>query len=212
MKSSTELTRQIDQLTRDIKGIEASMPVIYEKGSDHEQEDAEVRLVACQNRLKRLQAHLTTAQQEEAAAAERARRQANTDAMEAAKTAHKDISERLSSRQLALIRHVTAELDKLDPLGIELQVLRNEVIDAWVRNNPERIRDFDNYPQLPLPALDLTDREKLTQDALITLYSKRLGSFTPPRLDPPQPNLTQPNSAVDDAMSFLDRRANGGDD
>ncbi len=227
-QTAAEIQTQIEQVEREAQDITRSLDKLTNitdlLGAKAELRDRTEVLDLLQQRLQ-------DAETREAAAAERARRQANTDAMEAARAAYEDVTDQFNSRRLALIRYMTAESDELDPLSFELQRLRTEFTDAWLRNNPDRIRDFDNYPKLPEHPLDLTEPEKHAQDALNVLYASRTDSGGSYRnltlasmaqgyqrlmaggLNAPQrQDLTQPSTALDDEMGYAVSRMGNRDD
>ncbi len=228
MQTSAEIQTQIDQVEREVKDIHNGL-----KRTTRVQDllDAHQELTNRSDVIKLLQGRLQEAQERETAAAERARRQANDDAQAEARAAYEDVTDRLNTRRLALIRTMTAEMDELDPLSFELQRLRREFSDAWLRNNPDRIRDFANYPKFPEYPLDLTEPEKHADDALNVLYASRNrlpGNYTEMSdalrnqgyqqfragwHNAPRPQqLSEPNTALDDAMAYAETKLSNGDD
>ncbi len=224
MQTAAEIQGQIDQVEREVKDIHASLKRITKT---QDLLDGHGELTNRANVLSLLQERLEDAQTREKAEAERARRQANETIQADAAAKCADLTEQLKNRQVALVHYLTEEQDEMDALRSEAAKLRNTHHTAWQLNNPNRT----DYPQLPGFALDLTEQEQHADDALRVLVASRqgyggtykelmlasmgqgyqrlmAGGFNAPQ----RQDLTQPNTALDESLQFLDERMGNRDD
>ncbi len=223
-QTAAQIRAQLSQMQNELSDIARNMPTITSTtnllGAQAEQRDHEAVIRILEQRLE-------DAETKEAAAAERARRQANETIQADAAAKCADLTEQLKNRQVALVHYLTEEQDEMDALRSEAAKLRNTHHTAWQLNNPNRT----DYPQLPGFALDLTEQEQHADDALRVLVASRqgyggtykeltlasmaqgyqrlmAGGFNAPQ----RQDLYQPNTALDVEMGYAVSRMNNRDD
>ncbi len=232
MQSSSDITRQIDQVEREVKDIQGSL-----KRLTHVQDllDAHGELTNRANVLSLLQQRLEDAQEREARQAELDKKRALEKERDDAKAEHDRLTAEFEAVMVPLEQAVLDALDRLDPLAFKRMnaetqrsnaafVLRGRTVDwsnadklstgaGWYGNtegagSPVRRCLFELYAaRHGMPGrLELEGQESQAVTAHRAWLLRQAGT------QQPRQDLTAPNTALDESLQFLDERMGNRDD